>query len=210
MLRREIQAGELRPGAHLPQDRLAREFSVSQGAVREALGQLASEGLVAIAPRKGAVVRVLTRSEMAELLHLRFLLESDLMKRAIPLITDDGVAGLRRALAEMAHRKHLSDWPRLNWKFHSAIYKYAMAPQTLDLAERIHTTMSRHTWYDSRNAESARISDEEHAQLVELIEGRHTSAAIKLLRKHIRPHIGTWIDIDEPANGSRSNRTRLR
>ena len=62
-LREEIISGRLIPGTELHEAALARSLGVSRGPIREALGRLATEGLVAIRPRRGAVVRALSNEE---------------------------------------------------------------------------------------------------------------------------------------------------
>jgi len=65
-LRDEIISGRLTPGAELHEVALAGSLGVSRGPIREALGRLATEGLVTIRPRRGAVVRALSSEEFIE------------------------------------------------------------------------------------------------------------------------------------------------
>src|ERR1043166_5769504 len=55
-VRREIEEGQLAPGAALNQVGLAARFGLSRIRVREALRQLAAEGYVTYRPNKGASV----------------------------------------------------------------------------------------------------------------------------------------------------------
>jgi DNA-binding GntR family transcriptional regulator len=57
-LRKQIQEGNLGPGALLPSEpELAREYNVSRQTARSALQALEREGLVIVRPRRGRVVR---------------------------------------------------------------------------------------------------------------------------------------------------------
>ena len=57
-LRRQIQEGELGPGALLPSEtEVARDYDVSRQTARSALQALEREGLVIVRPRRGRVVR---------------------------------------------------------------------------------------------------------------------------------------------------------
>ena len=69
-------AERLRPGTELQEVALARELGVSRGPLREAIGRLAAEGLVTVRPRRGAVVRSLSRTEFLELYQVREALEA--------------------------------------------------------------------------------------------------------------------------------------
>jgi GntR family transcriptional regulator, trigonelline degradation regulator len=74
-LRQSIIAGRLQPGARLIERELIAMMGVSRTVIREALRQLESEGLVAIIPNKGPIVRELTRSEARDLYVIRAVLE---------------------------------------------------------------------------------------------------------------------------------------
>lgn len=66
-----IIAGQLQPGARIGEQELADEFAISRGPVREAIRILEREGLVAILPRRGAVVTSLSAAELRELFEIR-------------------------------------------------------------------------------------------------------------------------------------------
>ena len=74
-LRRAIIDGRLAPGARLIERELTDMMRVSRTVIREALRQLESEGLIAIIPNKGPVVRALTLAEAQDLYHIRAVLE---------------------------------------------------------------------------------------------------------------------------------------
>jgi GntR family transcriptional regulator, trigonelline degradation regulator len=74
-LRQAIISGRLRPGQRLTERELIAMMSVSRTVIREALRQLESEGLVAIVPNKGPVVRELSWQEASDLYRIRAALE---------------------------------------------------------------------------------------------------------------------------------------
>lgn len=74
-LRNSILSGRLNPGARLLERQLIAMMGVSRTVIREALRQLESEGLVAIIPNKGPVVRALTAEEARDLYAIRAVLE---------------------------------------------------------------------------------------------------------------------------------------
>ena len=74
-LRQAIIDGRLAPGARLTERELTEMMGVSRTVVREALRQLESEGLIAIIPHKGPIVRELTLAEAKDLYHIRAVLE---------------------------------------------------------------------------------------------------------------------------------------
>jgi DNA-binding GntR family transcriptional regulator len=74
-LRNSIISGRLAPGNRLVERELIGMMGVSRTVIREALRQLESEGLVAIVPNKGPVVRELTLAEAKDLYSIRGVLE---------------------------------------------------------------------------------------------------------------------------------------
>jgi DNA-binding GntR family transcriptional regulator len=74
-LRQAIIEGRLAPGARLIERELTDMMQVSRTVIREALRQLESEGLIAIIPNKGPVVRALTLPEAKDLYQIRAVLE---------------------------------------------------------------------------------------------------------------------------------------
>ena len=79
-LRGRIAAGRLRPGEKLRPDEIAAELNVSQTPVKEALLRLGAEGLVEAVPRRGTVVRRLSKSHTAELFEVREMIETWALK----------------------------------------------------------------------------------------------------------------------------------
>ena len=74
-LRDAIISGQLAPGKRLIERELTAMLGVSRTVVREVLRQLESEGLVAIIPNKGPVVRELSATEARDLYAIRAALE---------------------------------------------------------------------------------------------------------------------------------------
>src|SRR6516164_2437653 len=101
-LREEILTGRLQPGAELGEVPLSAELGVSRGPLREAIGRLAAEGLVTVRPRRGAVVRSLSKEEFLELYQVREGLEATAVRLAVPRLTDDDLATLQQLVDAMA------------------------------------------------------------------------------------------------------------
>ena len=99
-LRELVLAGALAPGTRLGEVELAERLGVSRTPVREALTRLAAEGLVEIAPNRGARVATWTVSELEGVFDLRLSLEPQLTGFAVPNARDREV----EELDDLAHR----------------------------------------------------------------------------------------------------------
>ena len=75
LLRHDIVSGALEPGSRLVELSLCSHFGVSRPVVREALRQLAAEGLVESVPNQGTIVTALTFDDARDLYEVRVLFE---------------------------------------------------------------------------------------------------------------------------------------
>lgn len=97
-LRRAIIAGELKPGGKLVETDLADQFHVSRGPIREALRELAREGLVIDLPRRGTFVSAVGLADLTEVYEVREGLESIAVMKLAGDISDEDLEILRIAL----------------------------------------------------------------------------------------------------------------
>jgi DNA-binding GntR family transcriptional regulator len=94
-VRGAIVRGDYAPGAALSEVTLAEELGVSRTPVREALKQLATEGLVHVVARVGTFVAEPTRRDVVELLELKELFEG----LAARLVAGSGNAAVLEPIA---------------------------------------------------------------------------------------------------------------
>src|SRR5260370_22943486 len=142
-LRDAITSGTLVPGARLREAALAKHFAVSTTPIREALRRLDREGLVRLAPNRGAVVTEFNLREILDLFEIRELLECGAARSAASQSSRD----VRRADSIIAAADSLVDqrerieWNRLEVSFHRAINDLSGNVELAELAERTHRTV---------------------------------------------------------------------
>lgn len=100
-LRAEIIAGTLVPGQLLKDAELAARLGVSITPIREAISQLAQEGLVEVSPNRWRRVAEMTLEEAVCTLDLQFILFAGALERAVPHLSDADVDSMRHSLAVM-------------------------------------------------------------------------------------------------------------
>lgn len=98
-LKQAIIEGELPPGEHLVETKLAERFGVSRVPVREAILSLEREHLVS-ASSQGMVVSSFTRKSIEEAYAIRAILEAHGCHLAAQLITQEDKDRLREILAQ--------------------------------------------------------------------------------------------------------------
>lgn len=187
-LRERILRGDFPEGEPLRQDALADDLGVSRIPVREALRQLEAEGLVTFSPHRGAVVSSLSLDEIDELFELRAEIECDLLRRAIPVATQDDFDRAREVLNEFLDALRAGEstrWGPLNWHFHAALYAPARRPFTMNVLQKLHQHSDRYFRMQVLLARGGAKADDEHRAIAAAVCDRDVETATRLMRAHI-------------------------
>lgn len=184
-LREAIFRGVLKRGEPLRQDAIAKQFSVSQVTVREALRILADEGVVEIAPRRGAVVASLSAEEVAEIVELRISLETTLIARAIPRLVEEDFSAAEKTLRKLDKTRTMNEQLSLNIEFHACLYTKAGRPRTLALYDKLRLAFEpylRLLWAES---DYKSHSQSDHRKILTLCKEGNVKSAQNVLANHI-------------------------
>jgi len=111
VLREAIINGRLEPGQRLTERELVEMTGVSRTLIREALRQLESEGLIAVIPNKGPVVRELTAAEGQELYAIRAVLEGLAARLFVEHADEAAVDSLMQAAQAVIAAYENGDFP---------------------------------------------------------------------------------------------------
>jgi DNA-binding GntR family transcriptional regulator len=125
-IRRAIFDGDYGPGQRLKQQELAQLFGYSAIPVREALHQLAAEGLVILDPQKGARVVELSSKRLEEIYEVRIHLEAWAAGLAVRRMTPETAAHIEAILKKM-DRPNITnpEWLTLDLELHDSLYACA-------------------------------------------------------------------------------------
>lgn len=193
-LRAAILEGRLKPGQWLRQRQLAEEYRVSQMPVREALKELAGEGLVEHIPYRGVRVVGFSADDVEDLYTHRSLLESLAARAAALNILSEELEKLRDLQSQMAERNdagHLAEYRVLNRQFHQAIIvasRRAYLTRTLLQMWDAFPTM---LWGNFNSTASYSLPQRdatdtsEHEAILYALENRDPDQAERLMRQHI-------------------------
>ncbi|GAA1022386.1 GntR family transcriptional regulator [Acrocarpospora pleiomorpha] len=189
-LRQGIKDGLFSPGQRLIEADLTREFAVSRGTVREALGRLEAEGLVEITPHRGASVRQMTRRDVAELFRAREILEGGAARLAAEQITDSPLrSSLEQELVEQrrwTEATDISGYTEANAHFHDLIIEIADNQLVAGLINQLQTHTWRILFLGFVSIDGVRTSARQHIQIAEAILANDPASAEALMRQHIR------------------------
>lgn len=101
-LRQAILDFRFAPGQRLVERELIELLGVSRTTVREALGELKTEGLVTVIPQRGATVAVPDAQEAADLYDIRFRLEALIVERFVERASLSQIMRLEAAVEALA------------------------------------------------------------------------------------------------------------
>lgn len=192
VLRELILSDTFPSGARLAESELAEQLGVSRTPVREALRQLAAEGLVELPPNRGARVASWSADELESLFDLRSTLEPRLTAMATYRATDADIAELEQlalqmvALGSPGPEQDLEALLPLNTAFHGRLVELANAPAfaaALSGAVRAPLVMRNFHAYDDA---SMRRSLAHHVEIVAALRAGDPHWASAVMAAHLR------------------------
>lgn len=182
-LRDDILACELKPGADLREQALASRFSVSKSPVRDALLRLEREHLVTIAPRQGYRVATISLSDVREMFRLRVVLESACAAEAARVAAAEDLAALDRFRSFRGGHGFIA----YNQDFHCAVARLSgnrrMTLAACELIEQMHRLVRMSLETVQGRSPAGLVN--EHASIIDALQGRQGRRAAALLRSHI-------------------------
>jgi DNA-binding GntR family transcriptional regulator len=191
-LRTLIATDVLKPGERLRERTLAERLNVSRTPLREALKELAGDGLVVVLPMRGAVVAALTDVQIAEKLDVLGVIEAFAGEQACRLASDEEIAEIRALHHEMHaayERRDRMNYFRLNQAVHKNIVVAAKNPTLEQVHERLNRQLYRYRFQGSVTSETWHTAIGEHAVIVDLLSARDGARLGAFLRKHVH---STW------------------
>lgn len=183
-----IVAGALAPGAKVPERALCERFGVSRTPMREALKVLAAEGLVTLAPNRGAWVTAVTLDELEQVFPVMGALEALSGELACARVTDaeiDAVQALHDEMLGHFHERRLPAYFRVNQAIHGAILQAARNP-TLTAQHRGLAARVRRARHLANLTEARwRQATEEHEAMMAALRARDGARLAAVLKTHL-------------------------
>lgn len=197
-LRGALVAGRLRPGVVYSAPTLAARFGVSVTPVREALLDLAGEGLVEPVRNKGFRVTELSERDLDEITSLRVLIEVPTV--AVLAAAMDGelrshVTALRplaRAIVDHAEAGRYVEYVEADRAFHLALLALAGNRHLVDVVGNLRSRSRLHGLAEQANEVQLLRSAREHEQVVDLVLAGDTAGVETLLTCHITDVRTAW------------------
>lgn len=202
-LREEILSNRIKPGSELNEQALSRALEVSRGPVREALGLLASEGLVKIVPRRGATVTELTAAEFVDAYQVREALETLAIRLAVRRMDEvslEHVRELHESMVALAKDGEVQAFFDANAAFHQFLVESSGNSRLQEIYRLIMSDMGRYRARSLALRGTLQRSVAEHAAIVEAVLERDAERAAQLMADHIEVPQRVEEEAGEPAD----------
>jgi DNA-binding GntR family transcriptional regulator len=193
-LRADLLACRILPGAKLKIQELCTRFSVSLGAIREALSRLTSEGLVVAEPQRGFRAAPISALDLVDLTMVRVEIESLCLRRAIAC----GDVNWESRLVAAAHRlartperapedpaRSSDAWAEAHAAFHLTLLEGCNSPWLLHLHTLLYAQSERYRRLSVPFAARGRNVNREHKGIVDATLARDAESAVRLLTAHL-------------------------
>jgi len=194
-----IRLGLLAPGARLPPERdLAEQLGIARSTLRQALMSLTESGhLIATRGRGGGTfvsqappLAESTRVELAgghwrEVLDHRIAVEVGAVVLAAERRSPEDLERMRELVEAMREVGDFSDYRRADVFFHLGIAEATRSPRVLAVMTELQGQMSELIAHIAHPAPVLARSNDQHAQLVRLLDRRDGFGAARLVREHL-------------------------
>lgn len=191
-LRQKILKGELKPGDRLIEVELSSALGVSRTPVREAIQKLEQEGLVTMAPRRGARIANISEKNVRDVLEIRKNLECFAVCLAIERITPQEKVRLREAeeaFAKVSRTQQLRDIASCDEAFHEVIYQATKNEKLVLLISNLREQMYRFRFEYIKDESKRESLRREHHEITQAIMHGDEEKARDALSIHIEKQV---------------------
>ncbi len=190
--------GTIPGGTRLVQSSVAAELGVGPGAVRDALRELAADGLVRFGQDGVAVVHELSRAELEDLYEIRKLLEPVATARAARYAGRDSILRAVELLAAMECETDGQRWAEYNDSFHSVIEEAGSGPRLVAILKNLRDLSALYVAHSViAEPDRALNGGAEHEEILKAVIARDPEAAADAMFRHLDGRMRTLLTLHE-------------
>ncbi|MCX5600437.1 GntR family transcriptional regulator [Streptomyces phaeochromogenes] len=194
-LRAALIAGELRPGEVYSAPALAARFGVSATPVREAMLDLAKEGLVDTVPNKGFRVTAVSEKQLDEYTHIRSLIEIPTTVSLAATADPVALEALRPAAQESVTAAATGDLiahVEADMRFHLGLLALAGNDHLVEVVRDLRKRSRLYGLHALVKAGRLEASAAEHLDILDALIARDEEAVRAVMTRHLGHVRGLW------------------
>lgn len=192
-LKEAILLGYLKKGQRIVERELVDLLKISRPPVREAIGRLVEENLLAHYPHRGVVVVGFSERDIKEMYDLRIILECFLVCRVVEEVDTSDLERLRDDI-QRQHRGEMQDGERLP-NFHVALLslvRHRWLDRFLGQLEEYIDKFHVLSFLRKGRADAAHA---EHMQIIDALIARDAERAERVMTAHLNASLEAFLEI---------------
>jgi DNA-binding GntR family transcriptional regulator len=211
-VKKKIANLTIQPGDQLREKELAEELGVSKSPIREAFRRLEKTGLVYVVPFKGCFVSPLSMEELKDAFQLREVLEVHSLAEGLSHYTDGDIREFKR-LDNAAGKKFKQGNKHAASEALLSVHRLIVKKAGNVLIEKTHkdlieNTLRRYLVLGTDQISSrAKISAQQHRNLVRAIEKKDVFLAVNALKEHLRSLLKDYLAADKIPRHEKARKT---
>jgi DNA-binding GntR family transcriptional regulator len=201
-----VVAGELQPGVIYSAPMLAERFQVSATPVREAMLDLAGEGMMEAVRNRGFRVMPVSDADLDHISQIRLLIEVPILGQVAKLLTPEKIAALDeagQAIEAAAQRGDLIRYLDCDRRFHAQLVSTIGNPRLTDLVDRLRRQARLFGLQELADNGRLLASAREHRAMLKVLQSGDVAGTESLMTAHIGHTRGLWAgrSVDEALPG---------
>ena len=187
-LKESILTGKLKPGEKLIESTIAKEMSISKTPIREALRELAKEGLIIHHTRRGISVIDFTEKDIEEIISLRAEIEAFGIRLALPRIKPKEREKINKIISNIRNNEQQSKIHKLveaDLQLHSFLMDLSGHSRLIKTWKMLSSQMSVLLHLIDYHKIAPVYSSESHRKLIDSLFKGNVTSAENAIKKHI-------------------------
>ena len=209
LIRTDVIAGRLRPGAKLRVEQLRANYEIGATPLREALSRLSADGFVIAEGQRGFRVVPMSFADLQDITRVRTLVEMEALRDSIENGDEAWESNLVAAYYRLSKLEGRADSgyearERANGEFHSALLAGCSSPLLLRMHRTLYDQHKRYRNISLLTANVPRDVHKEHKAIYDAALARKSKQACDATRLHIERTMEVTLEVFRRAEAGES------
>ena len=193
-LKEDIINLKLAPGQLISENEISKQYNVSRTPVKAAFIKLSSERFIEIVPQKGTYITLLDMELIKQIIYMRTVLESTVIKEIIGDIPKETILKLAENLKEQEEivnkdKVNPSDFYNKDSHFHALLFDSAGKIRLWEIIQEFQVYYTRFRMLDIVALNCFDVLYEEHCELFDIIENGMKDKVDEMINRHLHGNI---------------------